>query len=135
MFSVILTLLPLIYQDVIFIMIEKFLSNFEFVFTLVVSYCISNNYLNTVHMTHVILRYFYYLEGGKEYEVILRFTTVLKLIVPTQAVDGKVINWIESKASFGDEESHRGYLKDQFWSYWNRSLELVFCPNCNKVFS
>jgi hypothetical protein len=24
------------------------------------------------------------------------------------------------QALFGDEESHESYLKDQFWSYWNR---------------
>ena len=36
------------------------------------------------------------------------------------AIDGQVINWIESKALFGDEEAHLGYLKEQLYSYWNR---------------
>ncbi|XP_077300245.1 CDAN1-interacting nuclease 1 [Arctopsyche grandis] len=46
-------------------------------------------------------------------------TPDFKLILPI-AVDGFVINWIESKALFGDDAIHAGYLKDQLLCYWNR---------------
>ncbi|XP_072929847.1 CDAN1-interacting nuclease 1 [Epargyreus clarus] len=46
-------------------------------------------------------------------------TPDFKLEVPI-AVDGYIINWIESKALFGDEENHSGYLKEQLLCYWNR---------------
>lgn len=46
-------------------------------------------------------------------------TPDVKLDVPI-AVDGKVVNWIESKALFGDEITHREYMKNQYLSYWNR---------------
>ncbi|KAI4467932.1 hypothetical protein MML48_2g00006309 [Holotrichia oblita] len=46
-------------------------------------------------------------------------TPDFKLEVPI-AIDGFIINWIESKALFGDEDVHRDYIKHQYSSYWNR---------------
>jgi len=46
-------------------------------------------------------------------------TPDFKLEVPI-ALAGFVVNWIESKASFGDEESHATFLNEQYWSYTNR---------------
>ncbi|XP_053614087.1 CDAN1-interacting nuclease 1 [Plodia interpunctella] len=46
-------------------------------------------------------------------------TPDFKLDVPI-AVDGFIVNWVESKALFGDEENHSGYLKEQLSCYWNR---------------
>lgn len=46
-------------------------------------------------------------------------TPDFKLVVPI-VIKNHVIHWIESKALFGDEESHTGYLEKQFWSYTNR---------------
>ena len=46
-------------------------------------------------------------------------TPDVKLDIPI-SVNGSVVNWIESKALFGDEENHTAYLNDQLWSYWNR---------------
>ncbi|XP_076354095.1 CDAN1-interacting nuclease 1 isoform X2 [Tachypleus tridentatus] len=56
---------------------------------------------------------------GLEFEQKLK-EELQRLGIAFVAIDGHVVNWIESKASFGDEESHRNYLKDQYWSYWNR---------------
>lgn len=46
-------------------------------------------------------------------------TPDVKLEIPI-AVNGYVINWIESKARFGNEEVHKKNVKEQFSSYWNR---------------
>ncbi|XP_048516092.1 CDAN1-interacting nuclease 1 isoform X2 [Athalia rosae] len=46
-------------------------------------------------------------------------TPDIKLEVPI-AVNGFVINWIESKALFGNSQVHNQYMKEQFLSYWNR---------------
>ncbi|XP_069682201.1 CDAN1-interacting nuclease 1 isoform X2 [Periplaneta americana] len=46
-------------------------------------------------------------------------TPDIKLEIPI-AVDGFIVNWIESKALFGDEEGHNIYFRDQYLSYWNR---------------
>lgn len=46
-------------------------------------------------------------------------TPDFKLEIPV-AVNGFIINWIESKAQFGSFEVHRKYKKEQFLSYWNR---------------
>lgn len=46
-------------------------------------------------------------------------TPDIKLEVPI-AVNGFVINWIESKGRFGSHKIHEKYVKDQLSSYWNR---------------
>lgn len=46
-------------------------------------------------------------------------TPDIKLDVPV-AIDGFVINWIESKALFGNEDTHNEYIQNQYSSYWNR---------------
>lgn len=46
-------------------------------------------------------------------------TPDIKLDIPF-AVDDFIVNWVESKAVFGDQRTHDQYIKDQYHSYWNR---------------
>lgn len=46
-------------------------------------------------------------------------TPDVKLDTPC-AVDGFIVNWVESKAVFGDQATHDQYAKDQYLKYWNR---------------
>jgi hypothetical protein len=46
-------------------------------------------------------------------------TPDFKLQVPV-AVSGHIVNWIESKALFGEDDNHKTYVRDQFHSYSNR---------------
>lgn len=46
-------------------------------------------------------------------------TPDFKLEIPI-CINDKIINWIESKASFGDSQNHQQYYEDQFKGYLNR---------------
>jgi hypothetical protein len=46
-------------------------------------------------------------------------TPDVKLQLPI-AVDGHIVHWIDSKATFGDEKSHRNQYMDQYQQYVNR---------------
>ena len=53
-------------------------------------------------------------------------TPDFKLEIPF-AAGRHIVNWIESKGSFGDNQNHSRYLEDQFWSYQNRWEYSVLC--------
>uniref|UniRef100_A0A182QCF2 CDAN1-interacting nuclease 1 n=1 Tax=Anopheles farauti TaxID=69004 RepID=A0A182QCF2_9DIPT len=100
-----------------------------------VSYCLYSENMDGP-MTDLVRRFI-----GEEYEVRLKKmareagmvfydegdlrrtgydkTPDLKMAVPFM-YRGHVINWIESKASFGDMDSHKRHVKDQLASYANR---------------
>ncbi|OXA59816.1 hypothetical protein Fcan01_05978 [Folsomia candida] len=46
-------------------------------------------------------------------------TPDFKLDIPI-GIEGRVVNWIESKATFGDEVTHQTYLNEQLTCYFNR---------------
>lgn len=37
-----------------------------------------------------------------------------------------IINWIESKAFFGNVRQHEMYLQKQYWAYHNRYIDIAF---------
>ena len=47
-------------------------------------------------------------------------TPDVKLDVPFATKDGAIINWIECKARFGDDEVHEEHLEQQLRPYWRR---------------
>jgi hypothetical protein len=47
-------------------------------------------------------------------------TPDFKLDIPICLTDGTMISWIDSKATFGDEQSHTEYYESQFKYYLNR---------------
>jgi len=51
----------------------------------------------------------------------------------TAAVNGRVVQWIESKASFGDPLNHDIQAKEQYFTYYNRCASASFvleAPTC-----
>ena len=72
------------------------------------------------HNHQNLLRVCLFINAKTSYKLLIASVTIKKFAILSVAVDGQVINWIESKALFGDYEVHRGYLNEQLYSYWNR---------------
>lgn len=44
------------------------------------------------------------------------------------AINGMIVNWIESKAFFGSISQHDMYLQKQYWAYHNRYHFFLLFP-------